>query len=55
VNNGIVLLSVSLDGHLGSLGIGHDRVRRDSDKACFNSWSYVEAKSQQSRNSPCRS
>jgi hypothetical protein len=32
-----------LDGHLGSLGIENDRVRGDSAKACFRSWSYADA------------
>jgi hypothetical protein len=32
-----------LDGHLGSLGLGHDQVWGDLAKACFNSWSSADA------------
>jgi hypothetical protein len=34
-----------LDGRLGSLGLGHDWVWGDSAKACFRSWSCMDANS----------
>jgi hypothetical protein len=34
---------LQLDGHFGGLGLGHDRVWGDSAKACFSSWSSMDA------------
>jgi hypothetical protein len=36
---------LQLDGHLGGLGLGHDRVQGDLAKAFFKSWSSVDAMS----------
>jgi hypothetical protein len=41
--NYLVECVLRLDGHLGGLGLEHDWVWGDSAKACFNSWSSVDA------------
>jgi hypothetical protein len=43
--NGLVELSLQLDGHHGGLELRHDRVWGDSAKAFFRSWSSMNANS----------